>query len=211
MELIDCSENQLIELDISNNLKLEAIEIFKNQISQLDVSQHTLLMHLDVWDNQFTRIDVSNNTELEYLDCARNQLKELDIRVNKLITVLWCEENQLINLSIKNGYNHKIVQFNAKNNPNLTCIEVDNEIEANNYDHWVKDNTASYSEECHTGIKGNLDQTCNVYASPNPFLPPQQPSITSLIIHLRSPYAYTTTWVILLMKLNKSNHKEVNI
>ncbi len=55
-------------------------------------------------------------------------------------------------LNVRNGNNVNFTSFEAINNPDLYCIEVDNETDANNgagaYDDWEKDATATYSEDC---------------------------------------------------------------
>jgi len=39
---------------------------------------------------------------------------------------LYCHYNQLTSLDVRNGKNDSIIDFNTINNPNLTCISVDN-------------------------------------------------------------------------------------
>jgi len=57
--------------------------------------------------------------------------------------------------------------MNAQNNPNLTCIHVDNVEYANNQPNWHKDETAIYSEDCNLSINENeLQQIINIYPNP---------------------------------------------
>lgn len=53
---------------------------YNNQINNLDLSQNTALKELDCQENQLTSLDLSYQTSLEYLDCKNNQLIFLDIR-----------------------------------------------------------------------------------------------------------------------------------
>ena len=49
---------------------------------------------------------------------------------------------------MKNGNNVKFAYLNLTNNPNLSCIQVDNEAVSNSWDPSKKDATARYSEDC---------------------------------------------------------------
>jgi Leucine-rich repeat (LRR) protein len=43
------------------------------------------------------------------------------------LTELYCQSNQLRSLDVKNGNNEQITAFDARNNPSLSCIAVDDE------------------------------------------------------------------------------------
>ena len=73
-----CSENQLTELDVSNNTELVYLQCGENQLTELDVSQNTKLKNLHCYRNQLTELDVSKNTALVELYCWQNQLTSLD-------------------------------------------------------------------------------------------------------------------------------------
>ena len=64
-----------------------------NQLKELDVSQNTELTYLDCELNQLKELNVRLNTELTKLYCDDNQLKELDISRNTKLTYLNCENN----------------------------------------------------------------------------------------------------------------------
>ncbi len=49
---------------------LRILFCFQNQLTNLDVSNNTELTDLKCFRNQLTNLDVSNNTELIYLDCT---------------------------------------------------------------------------------------------------------------------------------------------
>ena len=120
-----CYDNQLTSLDLSNNTVLELLFCYDNQLTSLDVSNNTELYRMICSSNQLTSLDVSNNTALELLDCERNQLDSLDVSVNTNLTELGCEQNQLTSLDARNGNNQNLLQFKVIDNPNLTCINVD--------------------------------------------------------------------------------------
>jgi len=65
-----------------------------------------------------------------------------------MLDFLFCNDNSLISLNVKNGNNTAITgnRFNAINNPDLTCIEVDNV--AYSITNWAGiDAASSFSED----------------------------------------------------------------
>ena len=124
---LGCSSNQLTSLDVSSNTALTRLRCIANQLTSLDVSNNTALEDfLDCSGNQLTSLDVSNNTALNLLDCSDNQLTYLDVSTNTDLVELYCRSNQLQCLNVNNSNNINFLSFYADNNPNLTCIEVDN-------------------------------------------------------------------------------------
>lgn len=79
LEVLDCSDNQLTELDLSQNTALVQLYGEGNQLRSLDLSHNTALEELDCSGNQLTSLDMSHNTKLEFLSCYENQLSELDV------------------------------------------------------------------------------------------------------------------------------------
>ena len=141
-----CEDNQLSAVDVTNNTVLNYFICGDNQITNLDLSSNNLLNYFGCHGNQLTSLDVSNNTSLEVLSFGQNSLTTIDISSNTLLTEFRCYENQLTaldlslntNLSIidisynpltcfklTNGNNININVFDAVQNPNLNCIEVD--------------------------------------------------------------------------------------
>ena len=120
-----CFGSQLTSLDLANNTALTNLECSENQLTSLDVSNNTALTYLFCFGNQITSLDVSNNTALTYLFCFGNQLASLGVSNNTALTNLKCHENQLITLDVRNGNNTNVVDFTAFDNPDLSCILVD--------------------------------------------------------------------------------------
>ena len=59
---------------------LTALNCSGNQLTELDLSENTALTALNCSDNQLTELDLSNNTALASLNCGGNQITALDIR-----------------------------------------------------------------------------------------------------------------------------------
>ena len=79
--------------------------------------------------------------------CQDNQLTSLDVSNNTTLESLRCHVNQLTCLKLKNGNNINMTYFGATNNPNLTCIEADDEVWATANLIYI-DTQTSFSEDC---------------------------------------------------------------
>ncbi len=143
---LNCSRNNLTNLDISQNKGLLKLLCGGNQLVNLDISQNQKLEVLLCRYNQLKELNVSINTQLRYLNCYSNELKQLDVANNTELETLYCEKNQLTNLDV--SLNTKLKIFWCLENPELKCIQV-NENQFNNIPKdWHKEDTAKYSTNC---------------------------------------------------------------
>ncbi len=130
----------LTELNCSENYNL----------ATLDVSKNTALTYLSCQDLLITSLDLSKNTELTTLICNYNSLlTTLDVSNNTKLTRGYFNNGAFTSLNVANGNNINVVDGNfiAYNNPNLTCIQVDDV--AYSTTNWTNiDATASYSTNC---------------------------------------------------------------
>jgi hypothetical protein len=99
LEYLDCSYNQLTELNVSA-LSLSYFYCNDNQLAELDVSGHTSLSNLDCSGNQLTELDVSGAANLITLVCSNNQLTDLDVNGTVSLSILLCAGNQLAELDV---------------------------------------------------------------------------------------------------------------
>lgn len=171
LDYLQCIGNQLNNLDVTQNALLRSIDCFDNELTSIDVSNNSLLEHLAISENQLTNLDVTNNVLLTDLLCGANQLTSLDVSQNTSLTWFTCGNNQLTSLNVKNGNNSLITSFYSGNNPSLLCIQVDNEVAANNnlapYDVWNKDAFTTYSENCELSIEDErLNKGLKLYPNP---------------------------------------------
>lgn len=167
-----CQNNSLTTLNVSQNTALTKLYCYNNQLNNLDVSQNTALTTLSCFSNQLTNLDVSQNGALTDLQCLNNQLTTLDMTQNTALTVLNCSNNQLTCLNVKNGTNINVNNFYPINNPNLTCIEVDDVAYATT--NWTSiDAQTSFSTNCNNACSNNTvgleeNKSLNVSTYPNP-------------------------------------------
>jgi len=187
---LDCNHNQLTNLDITQNTALANLRFIDNQLTTLDATQNSALINLECENNQLSSIDITQNIALKYLYCMNNQLTSLDVTQNSALTTLRCVNNQLANLdltqntvlgvlrcddnqlsclNLKNG-SSSLFWIIADNNPNLTCIEVDNVSLSNNWTVTLDPQT-SFSTNCNNscstvGIEEKLITSTTIYPNP---------------------------------------------
>lgn len=97
---LDCSSNQLTDLDVSKNLELSGLNCASNQLTELDVSANLMLDTLNCSENQLSSLDISRNVELRYFDCSLNQIDALNLSANPSIRHLMCFGNHLTRLDL---------------------------------------------------------------------------------------------------------------
>ncbi|MCL2074805.1 MAG: hypothetical protein FWH18_12875, partial [Marinilabiliaceae bacterium] len=118
-----CYDNNLSELDVSNNIALTILECGVNNLSELDVTNNTALTILFCYANTLSELDVTNNTALERLFCYANTLSELDVTNNIALIQLTCDTNNLSELDITN--NTALTSLDCFSN-NLSKLDVTN-------------------------------------------------------------------------------------
>ncbi len=149
LEVLYCYNNNLSELDISNNTVLVSLSCYLNNLTSLDIRANTALSSLHCYSNNLDDLDVSTNIALEVLSCFYNNISSLDLSANTALTRLWCQNNQLTSLDIRNEHNNLIDtdDFKTTGNADLTCINVDNTTWSTT--NWTYiDTTSSFDEHC---------------------------------------------------------------
>ncbi|MBQ7009237.1 MAG: leucine-rich repeat domain-containing protein, partial [Ruminococcus sp.] len=121
LRFLNCFNNNLTSLDVSNNTALTTLYCHKNNLTSIDLSKNTALDTLLCYNNNLTSIDVSKNTALEDLYCYNNNITSLDVSENTALTDLYCENNQLTSLDVSN--NTALIYLSCENN-NLTSLDV---------------------------------------------------------------------------------------
>lgn len=97
---LDCSNNKLDDLDVSELESLTELYCSENELTTLDVSGLKGLTHLSCSDNKLTTLDVSGLETLTKLWCSNNNLTTLNVSGVETITELWCANNELITLDL---------------------------------------------------------------------------------------------------------------
>jgi len=164
---LDVSGNSLSSIDASAIVGLRQFDVSDNPMSSIDVSFNTALISLYCYNDNLTSLDLSNNTALIELSCGNNALTALDVTANSTLYDIYCQNNALTSLKVANGVNSPYGHLNALNNPNLTCIEVDDV--AWSTANWIYiDATASFSTDCSALSVGDFTFNVEVSLYPNP-------------------------------------------
>lgn len=127
-----CSNNLLTNLNVTNLINLNIFWCDSNNLTNLNVSQNTKLISLVCHTNELTALDVSKNINLNVLVCENNRLTNLNISENSNLGRLQCGTNLISNLNILQNLNltflscelNQISNLDTQNNPNLTNINV---------------------------------------------------------------------------------------
>ena len=72
LELLNCADNLLTNLDVSQNFELEKLNCPNNKLNHLDIS---------------------NNIKLQVLVCSSNDFKTLNVSCNHNLRSLYCEQH----------------------------------------------------------------------------------------------------------------------
>ncbi len=121
---LECSNNNLTSIDISNNPELEILECYNNQLTSIDVSQNTALYQFECRFNQLTSLDLSNNPNIVLLSMGNNEIMELDVANNNILVILECTETLLESLDL--SHNNGLISLICNDNDALSYINLKN-------------------------------------------------------------------------------------
>ena len=80
-----CGDNNLTELDVSENPELKRLICYNNSLTSLNLNKNTKLRSLNCNNNKLTVLDLRENKSLSWLRCKNNCLTSLDLRNNPQI------------------------------------------------------------------------------------------------------------------------------
>ena len=161
-----CPYNVLTELDVSKNTALTELRCPYNALTELDVTKNTALTTLDCSDNNLTALNVSQNTALTNLDCSHNDLTALDVSQNTALTNLACHHTALTALDVSKNteltnlycYNNALTALDVSKNTALTRLDCySNNLTALD----VSQNTALTYLDCNNNALTALDLSQN--------------------------------------------------
>lgn len=130
LEILDCSNNGLAELDISRNQKLKELYCNMNNLDKLNVSKNTKLRVLDCSNNSLITLHLQNNSNLTQLSAGSNKLKKLNVSKQKNLIKLYCGQNKLKKLNVSQNrklltlscYENKIKSLDLRQNKSLDYL-----------------------------------------------------------------------------------------
>jgi Leucine-rich repeat (LRR) protein len=121
LKTLDCSRNSLTKLVLGDNQVLTSVSCSSNKLTELDLSQNVALEQIDCKENNLTELDLSNNANLVSLDCSSNELSSLDVSANDKLESLYCDKNQITSLDV--SANSLLERLSCKENQ-LTSLDL---------------------------------------------------------------------------------------
>ena len=144
---IDAEDNQLTSVDVTQCPHLKILTVGGNQLTEIDLSHNSLLEEAYIDNNLFTEADFTANPNLIGVSVRGNQFEYLDLSMNPLLEYVYAEENNFFGFNIANGNNEELEYLDLWDNPNLTCVTVDDVAYAE-INFTDIDVTASFSTDC---------------------------------------------------------------
>jgi len=125
LESLDCSSNILTKIDLSRNLNLAALNCVNNQLKELTILSKQLYA-LNASNNLLVTVTIDSSTRLSLLHISNNQLKNLNLVNNLALLELRCNSNKLATIDLSK--NVKLRYLDVSNNTLLT-LDLCNNIE----------------------------------------------------------------------------------
>ena len=118
LERLDCYENRITSLNLTNNKNLTYLNPSSNPISNLDLNQNEKLTEIHFSYGQTSSIDLSKNKNLNFVNFNNNLLSDLDLTNNLNLATVHVYNNKLTSLKITNLKKLRVVACHM--NPKLT-------------------------------------------------------------------------------------------
>lgn len=150
---IKCQQNELSSLDLSNQTVLQFLTAQTNDLTSINLGTSTNLVTVFLAENNLTSIDLSSSTGITDLRLQFNELISLDCTNNVNLETIFANDNYLENLNVANGANATLTTFHSTNNPNLTCIQVDDSTYS--ADNWTNIDAQSFFSDVPCNILVN--------------------------------------------------------
>jgi len=164
--------DKLSTLNTASNPNLKNLVLTGNQLTTLDVSSNPKLENLKVRNNQLTILNLSNNPSLTQVLVGENQLTNLNLSNNPKLVNFEADNNKLTSLNLKNGNNTILpgsygpnftnFPFDIRNNPNLTCIQV-NDVAYSTTTWTAIDSQHTFSTSCANSLTYVPDDAFETY------------------------------------------------
>lgn len=182
-------------VDLSSNKNLASFSCSNCNLTTLDLRSNTNINQITVDDNRLSSLLIPDSSNIDLLSCRNNQLTELDISTATNLSTLYCDSNHLQKIDLVSkrrmrrfsATNNKLnevklpvvfggvglTNFDLKNNPDLTCIEVGDSTSFRFYSIYrsSKDTLATYELKCEkeekpSGINKHKHSSLKLFPNP---------------------------------------------
>ena len=170
LEDLTASTNELINLDVSTNKGLKFLSISYNDIVSLDLSDLTNLEKITAFRvHPLETLTLKNNISLNNIYAGRcklsnlnlaecpnlediylnnNQFTTIDFSNNPLLKDVDVSKNQLTSIDLRTGNTQNFTNIDLLENPNLTCVSIDDPEHATLLFSLEIEPHTVYSKEC---------------------------------------------------------------
>ncbi|WP_407934821.1 leucine-rich repeat domain-containing protein, partial [Barnesiella intestinihominis] len=100
LQKVDCSRNQLTEINVSNCTALNTLNVSRNKLSELNIDNCPALIKLDCYKNRLTDLSLSGLPGLKNLNCSNNLFVELNVNGAQQLQSLNVQGCHLESLSV---------------------------------------------------------------------------------------------------------------
>ncbi len=137
--------NDLTGIEAFTNIN--RLDCYNNNLSTLDLSNNPSITHLQCENNSLSSLTVP--ASVNHLQAENNDIVELDVSNTSVLGLLHVFNNNLTYLNVANGANSALSQFRCEGNPDLSCIQLDPNYTPSTaqFTLWEKDTTARYTDE----------------------------------------------------------------
>lgn len=134
LRVFDCSDNKISTLDVSHNTELTHLDCENILITSLNISSNTKLVRISSEGCPLTSLDVSNNPNLIFLSVAHTNVNAIDVSHNPKLDLLFCGETKISSLDLTHnpvlrevrcGIN-TISEIDVSKNPKLEQLSIHN-------------------------------------------------------------------------------------
>jgi hypothetical protein len=132
LRVLDCSNNEIEELDLSSCRHLEELEVSNNKVKHLDLSPCENLRVLKANECRLSTLNLSNLSKLEVLDIYSNSLSILDLSSLLSLKRLWASDNNLGDIDLSSCSDletlilndNRLEEIQLENTPLLKVIQL---------------------------------------------------------------------------------------
>ncbi|TDP03042.1 T9SS type A sorting domain-containing protein [Flavobacterium sp. 245] len=111
---LQCSQNQLTSLDLSNLPNLVSVSCYDNKLTSINLNGCTKMLDINCSNNSLTSLDLTGLNRIDKIECYNNLIEDLDVSNLADLVFLFCESNRLKKLDLTG--NPKLINLRCANN-----------------------------------------------------------------------------------------------
>ena len=124
---IDCSTNEITDLDISGNTKLIDLRCYNNKLEELELSNNKWLTELDCHGNQLAALKVVGEN-LQFLYCQENAIPSLNLTKCTNVQRVDCNTNRIKKLNITGCSSLEVLDVHGNRISDMGFLYGDNDV-----------------------------------------------------------------------------------